>query len=129
MSSKIIGPDGREMKSDGGLGQEAMPPKMYELKTCGIKLKTSQTPKEALDQSLMQVRETFASALMAQMVRSGSSKEDAYIKASASVQSILNPFQNEPAARAVFLALAEEVEQMNSTLENLDKRISELESK
>lgn len=127
----IVTPDGKvfDPSTLKTLGQEAKVKRMYEMKESGIKLKTDEKPKDALDRALMQVRESYGQQAVAQMVSEGASQEDAYIKAQAMVSSMANPFQFEPAARAVFLAMAMEVHHLRGVIGQMSARLKELDGK
>jgi len=131
MKSQILTPDGRAFDPETleTLGQEKKIVRMYELKVSKIKLKTSDKPKDALDRALMQVRESYGHMAMNQMVLDGVPKDEAYLKAQAVVGDIANPFQSEPAARAVFLAMAEELHHLRGVVDQLSSRLEALDSK
>lgn len=127
----IVTPDGKVFDPETlqTLGQEKKVKRMYELEQSGIKLATDEKPKDALDRALMQVRESYGQAVMQKMVSEGASAEDAYMKAQVMVGNMANPFQAEPAARAVFLAMAEEVHFLKGIIDQLAARLKELDGK
>lgn len=127
----IVTPDGKVFDPETlqTLGQEKKVKRMYELEQSGIKLATDEKPKDALDRALMQVRESYGQAVMQKMVSEGASAEDAYMKAQVMVGNMANPFQAEPAARAVFLAMVEEVHFLKGIIDQLAARLKELDGK
>jgi len=131
MKSQLVTPDGKVFDPETleSLGQEEKVKRLYELTQSGIKLKTDEKPKDALDRALMQVRESYGQQVMAQMVSEGASKEDAYMKAQVMVGNLANPFQFEPAARAVFLAMVEEIHYLRGIVDQLSARVAEIDGK
>lgn len=129
--SNIVTPDGKVFDSSTlqTLGQEEKVKRMYEMKESGIRMKTDDKPKDALDRALMQVRESYGNQMMMQLVSEGTPKDTAYLKAQALVSNMANPFHMEPAARAVFLAMAMEVHYLRDVVGQLASRLSTLDGK
>lgn len=118
----IVGPNGKSTHSV-----------TIKYKVGNVVLDTNATPADKLQQALEGARQMaqmqLAAAARQQASASGLhlSAEGIRIQAIAEASKIVDPFQMEPCAQAVFMLLATEIAERNAVIEKLKERIDKLE--
>lgn len=103
----------------------------YKIDT--VSLETSETPNTKLHEALAGARQMATMQLMMQAKQRAAQQgvlipeESLRVQAMAEASKIVDPFQMEPCAQAVFMMLAKEIEARNEIIEKLTGRIETLE--
>lgn len=114
----LVGPDGQEISSKTN-------PTTYEVG--GIRVDAADTPEMMLQKALAGAQQIVAQQVGQMAMQRSGSQVVAQTEAQAAAGKVVNPFQLEPAALAIFMLMSREIEHRDRVIFELAKRLDALD--
>jgi hypothetical protein len=118
--SLIVGPDGHEVSSQA---------KPIDYEVGGIRIGVAETPESMLQKSLAGAQQLIAQQAYQSTLEKTGSAIVAQTEAQSMASKVANPFHIEPAALAVFMLMAREIEHRDRVIAALASRLDALDGK
>jgi len=119
----ILGADGQEAKSEPK-GDESP---VIQYAVGGVEVGSPETPEQVLGRAVLGAKQMVYAQSEAQAMQQLGDRSMAQKMASAAANSCNNPFTLEPAAQAVFMLMAREIEWRDQVIQSLCARLDKID--